>query len=206
MFGIADYPSFVIAVIVFLMIPGLGNLALVLSTSKGGLGGGIACVLGVIAADQVLMWLAVAGVSALLTTTYSPAFYAVQWLGAAYLVWLGLRMVIAVPGSQAVLTIAPRQFFRQAFFITLFNPKAVVFYMAFLPLFIDRSNPRSGATFVVMAATIVALTFVYGSIVVLLAHHFAERLRANVKVSGALQQLAGVALIAFGIKLALSHR
>ena len=73
MFGIADYPSFVIAVIVFLMIPGPGNLALITSTGKGGLRGGLACTFGVIAGDQVLMWLAVAGVAALLTA-YPPAF------------------------------------------------------------------------------------------------------------------------------------
>ena len=81
MFGIADYPSFVIAVIVVLMIPGPGNLALITSTGKGGVGGGVAATLGVIAGDQVLMWLAVAGVAALLAA-YPPAFRAIQWLGA----------------------------------------------------------------------------------------------------------------------------
>ena len=64
MVAIADYPSFVIAVIVFLMIPGPGNLALITSTGKGGMRGGLAATLGVIAGDQVLMWLAVAGVAA----------------------------------------------------------------------------------------------------------------------------------------------
>src|ERR1700709_1866379 len=81
MFGIADYPSFVLAVIVFLLIPGPGNLALITSTGKGGFRGGLACTFGVISGDQVLMWLAVAGVAALLTA-YPPAFRAVQWLGA----------------------------------------------------------------------------------------------------------------------------
>ena len=61
MFGIADYPAFVLAVIVFLAIPGPGNLALLTSTAKGGLRGGLAATLGVIAGDQVLMWAAVAG-------------------------------------------------------------------------------------------------------------------------------------------------
>ena len=204
MFGIADYPSLVIAVIVFLLIPGPGNLALITSTSKGGRRGGFAATFGVIAGDQVLMWTAVAGVAALLTA-YPPAFHAVQWLGAAYLAWLGLRMLLAKPGDAPVLNIRPSQFFRQAFFITLLNPKAIVFYMAFFPLFVDPARHQGLVTFGVMAATIAALTFLYGLVVVLLTHHLAERLRASPAVSGALQKLAGVLLIGFGVKLALSR-
>ena len=204
MFGIADYPSFAVAVIVFLLIPGPGNLALITSTSKGGRRGGFAATFGVIAGDQVLMWTAVAGVAALLTA-YPPAFHAVQWLGAAYLAWLGLRMLLAKPGDAPVLNIRPSQFFRQAFFITLLNPKAIVFYMAFFPLFVDPARHQGFVTFGVMAATIAALTFLYGLVVVLLTHHLAERLRASPAVSGALQKLAGVLLIGFGVKLALSR-
>ena len=100
MFGVADYGAFVAAVIVFLMIPGPGNLALITSTGKGRIGGGLAATMGVIAGDQVLMWLAVAGVATLLAT-YPPAFRAVQWLGAGYLAWLGLRMILAKPGVEA---------------------------------------------------------------------------------------------------------
>ncbi len=178
MFGIADYASFVIAVIVFLMIPGPGNLALITSTSKGGVRGGLAATLGVIAGDQVLMWLAVAGVAALLAA-YPPAFRGVQWLGAGYLAWLGLRMLLAKPGDAPVLTIRAGQYFRQALAITLLNPKAIVFYMAFFPLFVDPARPAGITTFAVMAATIAVLTFLYGVIVTLLTHRLAERMRAR---------------------------
>jgi len=204
MFGIADYPSFVIAVIVFLMIPGPGNLALITSTGKGGLRGGFASIFGLIAGDQVLMWMAVAGVAALLST-YPPAFHAVQWLGAAYLAWLGLRMIRAKPGDRPVLQIRPHHYFKQSMVITLLNPKAIVFYMAFFPLFVDPAHHRGLLTFGVMAATIAALTFLYGLVVVVLTHHLAERLRANPKVSGALHKLAGLFLIGFGIKLVISR-
>jgi threonine/homoserine/homoserine lactone efflux protein len=204
MFGIADYPSFVAAIIVFLMIPGPGNLALITSTGKGGLRGGLACTFGVIAGDQVLMWLAVAGVAALLSA-YPPAFHAVQWLGAGYLAWLGARMLLAKPGDSPVLEIKPHHYFKQALLITLLNPKAIVFYMAFFPLFVDPARHRGLLTFGVMAVTIAALTFVYGLVVVLLTHYFAARLRANPTISTGLQKLAGVFLIGFGVKLALSR-
>jgi threonine/homoserine/homoserine lactone efflux protein len=65
MFGVADYGAFVAAIIIFLAIPGPGNLALITSTGKGGISGGLAATLGVIAGDQVLMWAAVAGVALL---------------------------------------------------------------------------------------------------------------------------------------------
>ena len=204
MFGIADYGAFVAAVVLFLAIPGPGNLALITSTSKGGVRGGLAATLGVMAGDQVLMWLAVAGVAALLAT-YPAAFQAVQWLGAAYLAWLGWKLITAQPGDAPVLHIRPRQYFQQALAITLLNPKAIVFYMAFFPLFVDPARHQGLQTFAFMAATIAVLTFLYGLTSTLLTHFLAERLRASPRVAGALEKIAGLFLIGFGIRLAISR-
>ena len=203
MFGIADYGAFVAAIILFLAIPGPGNLALITSTSKGGIRGGFAATLGLIAGDQVLMWAAVAGVAALLTA-YPAAFNAVQWLGAAYLAWIGFKMLTAKPGDAPILNIQPRQYFRQAFVITLLNPKAIVFYMAFFPLFVDPARHQGLVTFGAMAVTVAFLTFLYGLTAVLLTHFLAERMRANPRIGRVLEKLAGVFLIGFGIKLAIS--
>ena len=204
MFGVADYGAFVAAIVLFLAIPGPGNLALITSTSKGRIVGGLAATLGVIAGDQVLMWMAVAGVAALLAA-WPLAFQAVQWLGAAYLAWLGLRMLLAKPGDAPVLRIEPRRYFQQAFAITLLNPKAIVFYMAFFPLFVDPARHQGLLTFGVMALTIAVLTLAYGLIVVLLTHHLAERLRASPLIGRALEKFAGLCLIGFGVRLAVSR-
>jgi threonine/homoserine/homoserine lactone efflux protein len=204
MFGIVDYGAFVVAIIVFLLIPGPGNLALITSTGKGGIKGGLAATLGVILGDQVLMWLAVAGVAALLGA-YPAAFSAVQWLGAAYLAWLGGKMLLAKPGGAPVLHIKPHHYLRQALMITLLNPKAIVFYMAFFPLFVDPTRHQGLTTFAFMAVTIAGLTFVYGMTVVLLTHFLAERLRARPWISRTLEKVAGLFLIGFGVKLALSR-
>jgi leucine efflux protein len=203
MFGIADYGAFVAAIVLFLAIPGPGNLALITSTGKGGLRGGLAATLGVMAGDQVLMWAAVAGVAALLTA-YPAAFAAVQWLGAAYLAWLGWKMLTAKPGDTPVLNIRPKQYFQQAFTITLLNPKAIVFYMAFFPLFVDPVRHQGLVTFGAMAATVAVLTFLYGLVAVLLTYFLAARMRANPLIARTLEKLAGVFLIGFGVKLALS--
>ena len=203
MFGVADYGAFVAAIIIFLAIPGPGNLALITSTSKGGIAGGLGATFGVIAGDQVLMWAAVAGVATLLAT-YPTAFHAVQWMGAGYLAYLGIRMLLAKPGAAPILNIEPRHYFKQSALITLLNPKAIVFYMAFFPLFVDPARHQGMLTFGVMAATIAVLTFAYGLIVVLLTHHLAERMRANPVIGRVLEKVAGIFLLGFGIKLAIS--
>ena len=204
MLGVADYGAFVAAILVFLAIPGPGNLALITSTSKGGIAGGLGATFGIIAGDQVLMWAAVAGVATVLLAS-PAAFGVVQWAGAAYLAWLGFRMLIAKPGSKPILHIEPRHYFRQAAFITLLNPKAIVFYMAFFPLFVDPARHPGLLTFGAMAATIAVLTFAYGVTAVLLTHFLAERMRANPSIGRALEKLAGVCLIGFGVKLAVSR-
>ncbi|WP_304349797.1 LysE family translocator [Comamonas testosteroni] len=201
MFGISDYGAFAAAVTVFLLIPGPGNLALITSTGKGGWRAGLACCLGVMAADQVLMWLAVAGVAAVLAA-YPAAFHAVQWVGAAYLAWLGYKLLTARPGDAPAIEIQPRQYFRQGALITLMNPKAIVFYMAFFPMFVDPARHQGAITFGVMAATVAAITFIYSFIVVTLTTLLAERLRANPAVVKWLEKTAGVFLIGFGLKLA----
>ncbi len=203
MFGVSDYGAFVVAIIVFLAIPGPGNLALLTATAKGGIRAGLAATLGVILGDQALLWMAVAGVAALLLT-HPNVFYAVQWAGSIYLIWLGAKLLSAKLGDAPVLELKPHHYLRQALVITVFNPKAIVFYMAFFPLFVDPTVHQGWVTFAVMAATIAALTFVYGLVVVVLAHFLAARVRASAVVSTLLNKVAGLLLIGFGLKLALS--
>jgi threonine/homoserine/homoserine lactone efflux protein len=202
MSGVADYWAFVVAVIVFLAIPGVGNLAIITSTTKGRIAGGLAATLGVIVADQILMWLAVAGVAAILGA--NPALFGfVQYAGAIYLAWLGTRMILAKPGAAPVLDMKPRRFFRQAMLITLLNPKAIVFYMAFFPLFVDPARHQGLLTFGVMAATIAVLTFLYCVAVISITHFAADRMRASPRTAAWLNRIAGTMLVAFGVKLAI---
>ena len=202
-FGIADYGAFVIAFVLLLLLPGPGNLALITSAGKGGLAGGVASVFGLLLGDQILLWLTVAGVAAVLSAN-PVIFQALQWLGAAYLVWLGLKMLLAKPGAEPMLNIKPGHYFRQTMVITLFNPKAIMFYVAFFPQFIDPAKHQGVLTFGVMAATIAVLGFVYCIAVVLVAHYMAERIRANPRITSMLQKIAGLFLIGFGVKLAIS--
>jgi len=203
MFGISDYGAFAATFVLLLFLPGPGNLALISSTSKGGLAGGLASVLGLLLGDQILLWLTVAGVAAMLQA-WPVLFMAVQWLGAAYLAWLGYKMIIATPGEGLSIQITSGRYFRETMFITLLNPKAIMFYLAFFPQFIDPVNHQGWITFAVMALTIAVLGFTYCFGVVLITHFVAKRLRTHSSVSGVLQKLAGVCLIGFGFKLVFS--
>ena len=77
--------------------------------------------------------------------------------------------------------------------------------MAFFPLFVDPARPAGIATFAVMAATIAALTFLYGLVVTVLTHRLAERMRADPRIGRFFARAAGVFMIGFGLKLALSR-
>jgi threonine/homoserine/homoserine lactone efflux protein len=202
MFGISDYGAFVAAFVLLLFLPGPGNLALITSTSQGGMRGGVASVLGLLLGDQVLLWMTVAGVAALLQS-HPHLFMAMQWVGAAYLAWLGAKMVLAKPGEGPSIKITPGKYFKETMLITLLNPKAIMFYFAFLPQFIDPEQHQGMTTFVFMAVTIAVLGFLYCFGVVLITHTMAERIRANPKMSAFLQKLAGLCLIGFGLKLAV---
>jgi leucine efflux protein len=205
MLGIADFGAFCAAILLFLALPGPGTFALLTSTGKGGFRAGAAATWGVILGDQVLMWLAVAGVAALLTA-HPVWFKGVQYLGAAYLVWIGLKLIFAKPGRMAThaaspVNIAPRHYARQAFFITLLNPKAIVFYMAFFPLFIDPATHRGATTFAAMATTIAIITAAYGLLLCAFANVVSARVKAHRRLARGLERAAGVFLVGFGIRL-----
>ncbi|MBW8828915.1 MAG: LysE family transporter [Burkholderiales bacterium] len=200
MFGITDFGSFCLAILIFLALPGPGTFALLNSTGKGGFHAGAAATFGVIAGDQVLLWLAVGGVAALLAA-YPVAFRIVQYGGAAYLAWIGFRLLIAKSGAASTMQIQPRQYAKQAFLITLLNPKAIVFYMAFFPLFIDPATHRGLPTFAAMALTIAGITAVYCLTLCAFANAVAAKVRAHGTLAHWLSRTAGVILIGFSIRL-----
>ena len=200
MLGIADFGAFCAAILLFLALPGPGTFALLTSTGHGGLRAGAAATLGVIVGDQVLLWLAVAGVAAQLAAN-PKVFGLVQYAGAAYLAWIGLKLILAEPGAASPIRIEPHHYARQAFFITLLNPKAIVFYMAFFPLFIDPTQHRGLPTFAAMAVTIAVITAAYGLLLCAFANAVSAYVRTHRRLAQGLQKLAGVCLIGFGIRL-----
>jgi leucine efflux protein len=202
MAGVTDIAAFALAVLVFLMLPGPGTFAVLTSSAKGRLRGGYACLAGLMLGDWLLMIAAMVGVAALLMA-HPLVFRGVQYLGVAYLMWVGVQLLRARDaGAATLLPITPGTYFRQGFLITVINPKAIVFYMAFFPLFIDPARYQGVLTLVTMGAIVSLLTLVYGSLLVIGGHWVAQRLRAHRAVGRWMSRLAGIALIGFGARLA----
>lgn len=202
--GISDYTAFVIAIIVLLALPGPGNLALILSTAKGGLRGGLAATLGIICGDQVWLWSAVLGLAALMTAV-PEILVVVQVVGAAYLMYLGVQLLRATGTALPMITLTAGAYWRQGFFITLLNPKAIIFYWAFFPLFINPAHHQGAITFAAMAVTIAILTFLYGFITSSLTLLCADAISQRAYLRAWLERIAGVLLLGFGLHLLLDR-
>lgn len=199
--GIADYGAFCAAVLVFLALPGPGTFALLSATGQGGFRAGAAATAGIIIGDQLLLWLAVAGVSALLAA--HPAWFgAVRWAGAGYLGWVGWKLLTAKAGeASSPVTLAPRHYARQALLITVLNPKAIVFYMAFFPLFIDPARHQGLLTFATMALTIAAIKAAYCLSLCAGARLVRDQVGRRQRLALWLKRAVGASLLGFGWRL-----
>lgn len=200
MFDIQNYPSFIAAILLFQLIPGPGTLAILNATARHGTRAGMAAVVGTLIGDFVYMVAAVAGLAALMQTL-PELFRFMQWLGAAYLVWIGIgllrREADTVPASPAL-------HLRQAMAVSLTNPKVILFFVAFFPLFLrpDASALTLGA----MMAHVTLLSLAYQTGLVLIGGAIARRLARWPGLRLLARRLCGLALIGFGAKLALNSR
>lgn len=199
--GVTDVWQLILAGFVFLVLPGPGTFCLLSCSAKHHLRGGFAALLGIMCADIVLMFLAGIGVAALLHAN-PVLFKGLQYVGAAYLAYLGVRLLMAK--SEAGNTVVPFSHvadYRRGFLVTLINPKAIVFYMAFFPLFIDPLTQQGSVTFLAMGCVLTVCTLLYGSFLVLVGNAAAKKMAHNRRICSLASRAAGVFLIGFGIKL-----
>ncbi|MCF8150320.1 MAG: LysE family translocator [Burkholderiaceae bacterium] len=206
MFEIQNYASFVAAVLVFQIIPGPGTLAILNATARNGVGAGFGAVLGTLLGDFIFMVAAVAGLAAVLNAN-PVLFLSLQWFGAAYLCWMGMQLLRAPVGQDAPLREARKSagvYFRQACAVSLTNPKVVLFFVAFFPLFLRPDS--SSVTLLAMMAHVTIISLLYQAGLVLLGNAVARRLGLIPSARKVATRLAGIALIGFSIKLAASNR
>jgi threonine/homoserine/homoserine lactone efflux protein len=206
MFGIQNYGSFVMAVIVFQLIPGAGTITILNATARGGIGSGMKAVCGTLSGDFTYMLAAVLGLAALLSA-YPGILASAQWIGAAYLCWIGLKLIRTSAKDQPDYTALEKggwNYFRQALAVSLTNPKVIMFFMAFFPLFLSKES--TPVTLLTLMVHVTAISFLYQTVLVLAGSALAQRLSRWQFTRLLATRLAGVALIGFGIKLALNNR
>lgn len=197
--------AFALASAVVVAIPG-PTVTLVISYGLSeGRRAAWATVAGVALGDLLAMTLSLAGLGAMLAA--SAAFFAaLKWAGAAYLIYLGLRLwrcAPEVPGAAAA-GARPRRMFGHAFAVTALNPKSIAFFIAFLPQFMSPAAPILPQT-VALGATFLALATVNAAIYALLA----DRMRQAIKrpaVMRLINRIGGGALIGAGLLTAALRR
>jgi threonine/homoserine/homoserine lactone efflux protein len=155
MIGIHDLPLFVAAGLILNVTPGPDMAYIAARGASGGFRSAGAAVLGITAGCCVHTLAAAAGLSALLAAS-ATAFEIVKWCGALYLLYAGLRLLlggarsgVAQPMLRAA---APRTIFREAVLINVLNPKVALFFLAFVPQFIDRDAPAKALAFLLLGA------------------------------------------------------
>ena len=205
--GTHDLALFVVSGLLLNLTPGADTLFVVTRSVTHGTRAGVAAALGIGAGCCMHVLAAAAGVSAILAAS-SAAFTALTWLGAAYLVWVGvglLRSRPAGPSAPPPAAASGRAVFVQGFLTNLLNPKVGLFFLAFVPQFIDADAPAKPLAFLFLGAIFV----VNGTLWCLLVAWLAARAGARGAGHPAAAWLArgvGALFVGLGLRLALGDR
>lgn len=207
MFGIHDYAVFLVACLLLNLTPGQDTLYIVGRAVAQGRRSGVASALGISAGTLLHTLAAALGVSAVLAA--SPvAFALLKWLGAAYLVYLGIALLwprkAVTPSVDPFTRADVASAFGQGVLTNVINPKVALFFLAFLPQFIDPASSAKVAAFVVLGFTFVATGTLWCLILALVAGHARRVIDPSARTGALLSRLCGVLFIALAVRLAAS--
>ena len=201
---------FVAAALVMLIVPGPSVLYIVARSVEGGRMAGLVSVLGVQTGALVHIAFAALGLSAILASS-AVAFSVVKWLGAVYLIWLGLKRIFGAEEEEDV-TVEPEplsRVFSQGMIVNVLNPKTALFFLAFLPQFIDPSRGAAWVQVLLLGATFVVLALCSDGLYALLSGSASAWLQRNVKRAAfrrGQRLLSGGFLIALGAVAAVTGK
>jgi threonine/homoserine/homoserine lactone efflux protein len=196
---------FAVASLALLVVPGPAVLYVVTRSVAQGRAAGLVSVLGVHVGSMVHVTAAVLGLSALLTSS-AAAFTVVKYLGAAYLIYLGVQKLLRPGGDDpADAAAVPRgRLFRQGVVVNVLNPKTAVFFLAFLPQFVDPARGPVAPQIVVLGACFIGLGVLSDGGYALLAGTLGSRLRRAARFRTRLNRASGVVYLGLGATAALS--
>ena len=203
---LAGLGLFVLAALVLLLTPGPAVLYIVARSIDQGRRAGLVSMLGVHAGTLVHIAAAAAGVSALLAAS-ATAFSAVKYLGAAYLVYLGVRRILArapTVGDGPARERRLRRAFLDGVVVNVLNPKTALFFLAFLPQFVDVSRGHVGTQILVLGGIFVALGLITDGGFALTAGTAAQWLRGHPRFLASERWVSGGMYIGLGVAAALT--
>ena len=209
MFGIHDFGLFLAAAILLNLTPGPDTIYILGRSIAQGREAGIASALGISLGSIFHTWAAALGLSAILATS-AVAFGAIKLLGGAYLIFLGLKMFFEGSGQLSLPSNFRRRTtsaaFQQGVLTNVLNPKVALFFLAFLPQFIDPTAGTKVLAFLFLGLTFVTTGTIWCLILAWFASAFSNRLRTNETVAQWLNRTAGALFVFLGTRLATAKQ
>ena len=198
---------FVVASVVLLVTPGPAVLYIVARSVEQGRAAGLVSVLGIHLGTIVHIVAAAVGLSALVMSSVL-AFSIIKYLGAAYLIWIGIRTFLTKDPDPNAVTIPAeplRRVFRDGFVVNLFNPKTAIFFLAFLPQFVDPARGAVLGQILILGFTFMGLGMISDAIFALIAGAAGDFLRSNRRFHRLKRWFAGTSFIGLGVIAALAR-
>ncbi|GAA2249842.1 leucine efflux protein LeuE [Streptomyces amakusaensis] len=216
MLGVTDLPTYLAGLVLVVLLPGPNSLYVLSVAARRGTRKGYTAAAGVWCGDTVLMVLAAAGVASLLQAN-ELLFGIVKFAGAGYLTWLAIGMLRAAwslwrqrheepaetPAGEQPAVTAERPF-RKAFVISLLNPKAILFMIAFFVQFVDPAYAYPALSFAVLGGFLQLASFLYLSALIFTGTHLAAAFRRRRRLTAGANSAAGALFLGFAVKLSLS--
>ncbi|MFJ6901017.1 leucine efflux protein LeuE [Streptomyces hokutonensis] len=215
MFGVIDLPTYLAGLVLIVLLPGPNSLYVVSVAARRGTRAGYTAAAGVWCGDTVLMTLSAAGVASLLQAN-AVLFGIVKYAGAGYLTWLAFGMLRAAWAmwrtrkERAAMEAAPateaadERPYRRAFVVSLFNPKAILFFVAFFVQFVDPGYAYPALSFVVLGAFAQLASFLYLSALIFGGTRLATAFRRRRRLAAGATSAAGALFLGFAVKLSLA--
>ena len=218
--GIVNLPLFMLAVFLLNVTPGPDTAYIVGRSVSQGRAAGLLSALGVSAGCCVHVLAVAFGLTAVLAAS-TVAFTVIKVVGAAYLIYLGGRMLLAPPerddtpaeeaetAEQAAATKRPRpikSLFMQGFLTNVLNPKVVLFFLSFFPQFVDPHAVHKAAAFLALGVVFILMSTVWNSMVAWVAASVTRRVAGKPGIKRWLDRVVGTAFIALGARLAFTTR
>jgi threonine/homoserine/homoserine lactone efflux protein len=208
MFDLSTLSTFIAVVLGLFLIPGPAVLLVLSRTVQGGRRTGIMTGLGIASGDFVHTVFAAAGLSAILMTS-ALAFTAVKLIGAAYLIYLGIRAILAKQGNASlpkVPAVSAARAFLQAVPAEVLNPKTALFFLAFMPQFVHPERGSVFLQFAVLGLIFVALSSMYTTFIALLIRPLGRIVKHLSWIGRWQGKIIGTIFIGLGIKVATQHQ
>lgn len=208
MFGIHDFGLFLVSALLLTLTPGQDTFYILGRSISQGRRAGMASVLGIGAGALVHTAAAALGLSAILAAS-ATAFMAVKLLGALYLIYLGARMLFSRTSAAALpsdfKSISFGAIFRQGLITNLLNPKVALFFLSFLPQFVDPGSPQKFLALLTLGLCFDVIGLTWCVCLAWFSSILGEKLRGSTTFTEILNRTAGALFIGLGIKLAVSR-